>query len=128
LALAKLLHTTTMPKISAATRDQLRSTAPLIALVALFAVLSIATESFFDLYNFGRLLSAAAIPLVLVMGATFIILTGSIDLSVEGVIAVSAVLVSILVRNSMTGFDIGLWAALAPPPRCWAATQCGFPT
>jgi ribose transport system permease protein len=99
-----------MVPIPAAARQGLRSFAPLIVLLALFAGLSLATDGFFDLWNFGRLLSASAIPIVLVMGATFIILTGSVDLSVEGVIAVSGVLVSMLVRNSMTPLDLGLWA------------------
>jgi ribose transport system permease protein len=79
-------------------------------LLALFLCLSVATDGFFDLRNFARMLSAAAIPMVLAMGATFIILTGSIDLSVEGVIALSGVLVSLLVANSANGLDLGLWS------------------
>ena len=49
-----------------------------------------------------RLLNSAAIPLVLCMGATFIILMGSIDLSVEGVVALTAVIASLLVANDIT--------------------------
>jgi ribose transport system permease protein len=99
-----------MVNLSSPARDRLRRTAPLIVLLVLCAGLSVATEGFLDLWNFGRLLSASAIPLVLVMGATFIILTGSIDLSVEGGIAVSGVLVSMLVLNNVTKLDFGLWA------------------
>jgi predicted ABC-type sugar transport system permease subunit len=40
------------------------------------------------------LLNSAAIPIVLRMGATFIILMGSIDLSLEGVVALAAVAVT----------------------------------
>ena len=39
------------------------------------------------------------------MGATFIILMGSIDLSVEGVVALTAVMASLLVANDVTLCD-----------------------
>jgi ribose transport system permease protein len=56
------------------------------------------------------LLNSASIPIVLCMGATFIILMGSIDLSVEGVVAVAAVLLSLLVDNDVSSYSIGLIA------------------
>ena len=51
---------------------------------------------------------------VICMGATFIILMGSIDLSAEGVIAICAVAASMLVANDITGVAIGPLAV--PPP------------
>ena len=54
----------------------------------------------------------AAIPLVLGLGATFIILMGSIDLSVEGVLTLSAVILSMLVLNGMNGNDLGIVGVL----------------
>ena len=60
-----------------------------------------------------RMLNTAAIPLVVCMGATFIILMGSIDLSVEGTIALCAVAASMLVANDLTGIAIGLWSVPA---------------
>jgi ribose transport system permease protein len=45
-------------------------------------------------------------------GETFVILLGSIDLSIEGVVAVGATVVSLLVRNDVTSLDLGLWALL----------------
>ena len=73
-------------------------------------MISLFNANFLTVSNFLRLLNTAAIPLVLTMGATFIILMGSIDLSVEGVVAVTAVMVSLLVANDLSGYAIGLWA------------------
>ena len=47
------------------------------------------------------------IPLVLGLGATFIILMGSIDLSVEGVLTLRRVILSMLVLNGANGNDSG---------------------
>ncbi len=87
-----------------------RSWAPVAVLILLCAAISVVNPNFIDPWNLVRLLNAAAIPLVLVMGATFIILMGSIDLSVEGVVALAAVITSMLVANDFTGIDIGLLA------------------
>ena len=84
--------------------------APLAVLVALCILISIFNTNFLTLGNFIRLLNSAAIPLVLCMGATFIILMGSIDLSVEGVVALTAVIASLLVANDITAYAIGLFA------------------
>ncbi len=55
-----------------------------------------------------RIAQASVIPLVLAIGATFIILMGSIDLSIEGVVALGAVLTSLLVKNGANDLDLGL--------------------
>ena len=52
------------------------------------------------------------IPLVLGLGATFVILMGSIDLSVEGVLSLSAVILSLLVLNGANSNDFGPLAIL----------------
>lgn len=87
-----------------------RRWAPVAVLVALCILISLFNGNFLSLSNLVRLLSSASIPLVLCMGATFIILMGSIDLSVEGTAALTAVMVSLLVTNDITDFDFGLWA------------------
>ncbi len=76
-----------------------RRWAPLAVLLALCILVSLFNGNFLTLGNFIRLLNSAAIPLVLCMGATFIILMGSIDLSVEGIVALTAVMASLLVAN-----------------------------
>jgi len=73
-----------------------RRWAPVAVLVGLCLVVGLINPSFFSPGNAVRMLNTAAIPLVVCMGATFIILMGSIDLSVEGTIALCAVAASML--------------------------------
>jgi len=89
---------------------QWRKWAPLAVLFALCILISLFNGNFLTLGNFIRLLNLAAIPLVLSMGATFIILMGSIDLSVEGIVALTAVMVSLLVANDISPYAIGLFS------------------
>jgi ribose transport system permease protein len=77
-------------------------------LVALCILIAAINPNFLSLSNFVRIAQAAAIPLVLGLGATFIILMGSIDLSVEGVLALGAVILSVIVLNGANGNDLGL--------------------
>ena len=79
-------------------------------MLLLCLIIAAINGNFLSLSNFVRLLSSAAIPMVLVMGATFVILMGSIDLSVEGVVALTAVIVSLLVLNDFSGLDVGFFA------------------
>ena len=81
-------------------------------LVLLCAIISIINPNFLSFGNFVRISQAAMIPLVLGLGATFIILMGSIDLSVEGVLTLGAVILSMLVLNGANGNDFGLLAVL----------------
>ena len=67
---------------------------------------------FFEFNNVVRIANSAAIPLVLALGETFVIILGSIDLSVEGVLAVGSVVISLLVRNDSNGNALG-WTGAA---------------
>jgi ribose transport system permease protein len=87
-----------------------RNLAPVAVLVAICVFISIFSPNFLSFSNFIGLINSASIPIVLSMGATFVILMGSIDLSVEGVIALSAVLLSLLVDNDVTSYSLGLLA------------------
>ncbi len=87
-----------------------RRWAPVAVLAGLCLLISLFNGNFLSLDNLVRLLNTAAIPLIICMGATFIILMGSIDLSVEGVIALCAVATSLLVANDFSGAAIGLWS------------------
>lgn len=91
-------------------RGQWRRWAPVAVLIGLCIVVGLINPSFFTASNAVRMLNTAAIPLVVCMGATFIILMGSIDLSVEGTIALCAVAASMLVANDFTGMAVGLWS------------------
>lgn len=92
---------------------QHRALAPVAVLVLLCIVVAVINPRFVDPWNMVRLLNAAAIPTVLAMGATFIILMGSIDLSLEGVLAICSVLVSVMVANNFTALDLGFVAVPA---------------
>jgi ribose transport system permease protein len=90
--------------------QQWRRWAPVAVLVLLCLLISLFNSNFLTADNLVRILNSASIPIVLCMGATFVILMGSIDLSVEGIVALSAVVTSLLVANSISTYDIGLAA------------------
>ncbi len=87
--------------------------APLAVLVVLCGIISVINPNFLTFGNAVRISQTAMIPLVLGIGATFIILMGSIDLSVEGVLTAAAVILSVLVLNGANGNDFGLLGVLA---------------
>ena len=103
--------------------EQWRRWAPLVVLIGLCITVSLFNSNFLSTGNMIRLLNSAAIPIVLCMGATFVILMGSIDLSVEGVVALAAVIASLLVANDVTGVSIGL---LAVPVAMLVGAALGF--
>src|SRR5258707_1960348 len=103
--------------------ERIKSLAPLIALLALSLVIGVGNRRFFDFFNFVRIANSAAIPLVLALGATFVILLGSVDLSVEGVLALGAVVVAIFVHNDMNQNSFG-W--IAPLFSIAAGAALGF--
>jgi ribose transport system permease protein len=86
---------------------------PALALGVLCFGFSIANAQFASLANIHTLASQAAVSLILATGMTFIILQGSIDLSVEGVMAACSLTFALLVRNSRTGLDLGVLAVAA---------------
>jgi ribose transport system permease protein len=90
--------------------DRLRPFAPAIVLVIVFVVIGMVAPAFLSINNLVRIMNASAIPLCLALGATFIILMGSIDLSVEGVVAMGAVATALLVQNGINGSDLGFFA------------------
>lgn len=70
------------------------------ALIALFVVFSLASPNFFQFSNIVGILLATAVNGVLALGATFVIITAGIDLSVGTVMTFAAV---------MTGVVITFW-------------------
>ena len=94
-------------------RGRLGAWAPLVVLVVLCAIVAAINPNFLTFGNLVRITQTAAIPLVLGIGATFIILMGSIDLSVEGILTCSAVILSMLVLNGANANDYGLLGLLA---------------
>ena len=92
---------------------RLAAWAPLLVLIALCVGIALINPRFASLGNAVRIAQAAMIPLVLGLGATFIILMGSIDLSVEGVLTLCAVALSLLVSNGANGNELGILGVLA---------------
>jgi len=89
---------------------RLQSLGPLLALLVLVLLFSAFSANFASLPNLAAVLEAAAIPAIVAVGLTFVLMQASIDLSVEGVASLANVLLSITVANSVTATDIGLWA------------------
>ncbi|MCP4381787.1 MAG: ABC transporter permease [Hyphomicrobiales bacterium] len=89
-------------------RRRIASWAPVIVLVLLCVIVGLINPNFFSFGNFVRMTQTAMIPLVLGLGATFIIVMGSIDLSIEGILTLGAVILSMLVLNGANANDLGL--------------------
>lgn len=91
-------------------KARLADFAPLLVLVALCLGLGLLSPSFFTVRNLvWGVANSAAIPLILAMGETFIILMGSIDLSIEGVLSVGAMIVVLLCANDSNANNYGWW-------------------
>src|SRR6478672_12576694 len=83
----------------------------LVVLIVIFTVLN--PGAFLTLLNIRTILDQAAIPLVVGVGATLVILMGSIDLSVEGVMGAAGMTFVLLSANSRGSADLGPWAIVA---------------
>lgn len=82
-----------------------------VVLVLVFWVLN--PDSFLTAKNVQTILSQAAIPLIIAVGATLVILMGSIDLSVEGVMGAAGMTFVLMTANSRDTTDYGVLTALA---------------
>jgi ribose transport system permease protein len=86
---------------------------PLLPLVTLCVIFTIVNPHFMTPQNLRGVVESNVVQIVAAVGATFVILTGGIDLSVEGVILASSVAVALLVKNSATAADLGVLGVLA---------------
>lgn len=96
-------------------RDEMRKGkwlqwSPIIILAVLVVFFSVTTKAFFSVSNLLNLLNQLALPLIISVGVTFVILMGSINLSVEGLMAMAGSVFSVLVLNNHNDSDLGLWA------------------
>jgi ribose transport system permease protein len=92
---------------------QIRGWALPLVLAVLALAIGIADPRFLTLENLGTIADRCAVPLALAVGMTFVVKLGSIDLSVEGVMAASCLTFALLVANSRTGADLGFLGLLA---------------
>ena len=98
------------PALRSRVRHHLGTYAPFLVLLALCLIITIIAPNFISVRNLVRIANSAAIPLILALAVTFIIIMGSIDLSIEGVVSLTAVVLSLLVLNGLNDNDMGLWA------------------
>lgn len=84
--------------------------AAFVALVAVFWLLNPGT--FATVANAQTILNQAALPLMVAVGATLVVLMGSIDLSVEGVMGAAGMTFVLLSANSRGSEDLGVPVAL----------------
>jgi ribose transport system permease protein len=82
---------------------------PVIALVVLIVIFSALNSHFFSLGNATNVLQQAAVLTVLALGETFVIMMGSIDLSIGSTVSMVGMLAALLIR------DYGQWTVLAAP-------------
>src|SRR5882762_6465875 len=85
----------------------------LLVLLVLALGFGLADAGFGTLENLRTIADRCAVPLVLAVGMTFVIRQGSIDLSVEGLMAVSSLTFALTVANSRTPLDFGFVGLLA---------------
>lgn len=113
--------TTTAPKLGepvttdrgAQVKKFLTTAGPLIAFIALAIFFTVASPTFSTPGNLSILLTQLSILLVIGIGLTFVILLGSIDLSVEGVMASSSLVFVLLATNDRNDFQFGFFAVIA---------------
>lgn len=79
------------------------SITPVIALVILVVVFSLADSRFFQFENALNILRQSAVLLVLAMASTIVIMMGSIDLSIGSVLSLTAFVGAILAQTAGTG-------------------------
>ena len=84
---------------------------PLSALFLITVFFTIGTNGFFlSLKNIINILNLSGVLAIIALGTSMPILMGGIDLSIEGIMSLTAVVFGIFVKNSQTNIDIGFWA------------------
>jgi ribose transport system permease protein len=91
--------------------ERLRQFAPVLMLVGLCLAVGLVNPRFFSWANASAIAEASAVPLIVGMALTLVVLTGSIDLSIEGIMGLVAVVVALLVTNQRNDNDFG-WLAV----------------
>ena len=82
----------------------------LAMLAVVIVVFSLINPRFASIENLRNVFVQASVPLIVVVGTSLVILIGSIDLSVEGVMGAAGMVWILLVPNARGGVDLGAWA------------------
>ena len=99
---------TTQTKTSLFRSDAMQMILAFSALFVMFVVFSLASPNFFQFSNIVGILLATAVNGVLALGATFIIITGGIDLSVGTVMTLSAVMTGVFITRMGLPVPVGI--------------------
>jgi ribose transport system permease protein len=86
---------------------------PIAALIVLSVGFQLVSGSFFTIDNLKSVIEAAAVPAILAAAISFVVIMGSIDLSLEGTMATTSMVVALLVANGVNGNDYGMVGLLA---------------
>ena len=102
------------------------------SLVVLVIFFSIASPNFMQWSNIVGILLSTAVIGILALGATFVIITGGIDLSVGTVMTLSSVMTGIIIVNADLPFIVGVIGGIATGAFCGmlcgiAITKLGIP-
>jgi ribose transport system permease protein len=84
----------------------IRQWGPLFVLILLLVIFSSIEPRVASLENLVTILSRSAVPMVLAVGMTYIIILGGIDLSVPGTMALGSLVIALLVLNNRNGLDL----------------------
>ena len=83
-------------------REKIIRWAPVLVLLALILVFTVARgRAFASWSNVVAILNQWAIPLLVALGLTFVIMIGSIDLSIDGTVGMAGSIASVLVMNTL---------------------------
>jgi ribose transport system permease protein len=93
-------------------RETLSAITPVIGLIILTIFFTAINPRFLTLSNILNILRQSSIPLILIVGQTFIIVSGALDLSVEGNMTLCGAVVAMLVANDRTPYKLGSLAIL----------------
>ncbi len=83
---------------------------PILILVFLILLVTLINPRFLSSTNVSNLLRQSSILLIVAIGETYIIMMGSIDLSIEGIMALTSVIIGIFAENYFNSNDYGLIA------------------
>jgi len=106
------METTTTPRKSLVRSDATQKLLAFGGLIAMFIVFSLASPNFFQFSNIVGILLATAVNGVLALGATFVIITAGIDLSVGTVMTLSAVMTGVFITFLGLPVPIGVLGGL----------------
>lgn len=104
--------------------ERLMKTAPIYVLIGLVLAFTLLCGiTFVSPKNLVNLLNQMALPLVIALGLTFVIMLGSIDLSINGTVGMAGAVFACLVMNTEFSNDLGIWGAVIAVA---ASAVCGL--